>query len=166
MYPPILVIMQDKLTLSSYSGSAELAAVGVSGAVFNLVSKLFNVPLLNVTTSFVAEEQAAVNMAAGDGSQTAEGTTFMSAFILHLQLLGYKLAKNFHLLTFFFSPFFLGLFILSPAGQQNKLFLPSVSNAVMLAAALGVVEAVALSAGSNILMNTMGIPVVCICLAN
>lgn len=36
----------------------ELAAVGISASVFNLVSKLFNVPLLNVTTSFVAEEQA------------------------------------------------------------------------------------------------------------
>ena len=39
-------------------GSAELAAVGVSVSVFNLISKFFNVPLLNVTTSFVAEEQA------------------------------------------------------------------------------------------------------------
>ncbi|KAF8402567.1 hypothetical protein HHK36_010653 [Tetracentron sinense] len=39
-------------------GSVELAAVGVSISVFNLVSKLFNVPLLNITTSFVAEEQA------------------------------------------------------------------------------------------------------------
>ncbi|KAA8517721.1 hypothetical protein F0562_015220 [Nyssa sinensis] len=41
-------------------GSVELAAVGVSVSVFNLVSKLFNVPLLNITTSFVAEEQALV----------------------------------------------------------------------------------------------------------
>ncbi|KAI8559389.1 hypothetical protein RHMOL_Rhmol04G0169900 [Rhododendron molle] len=42
------------------TGSVELAAVGVSVSVFNLVSKLFNVPLLNITTSFVAEEQALV----------------------------------------------------------------------------------------------------------
>ncbi|KAL5709812.1 Protein DETOXIFICATION 44 [Ranunculus cassubicifolius] len=42
-------------------GSVELAAVGVSISVFNLVSKLFNVPLLNITTSFVAEEQALAN---------------------------------------------------------------------------------------------------------
>ncbi|XP_052171892.1 protein DETOXIFICATION 44, chloroplastic isoform X2 [Diospyros lotus] len=40
----------------------ELAAVGVSISVFNLISKLFNVPLLNITTSFVAEEQASVAM--------------------------------------------------------------------------------------------------------
>ncbi|KAK6943430.1 Multi antimicrobial extrusion protein [Dillenia turbinata] len=42
-------------------GSVELAAVGVSISVFNLVSKLFNVPLLNITTSFVAEEQAVLS---------------------------------------------------------------------------------------------------------
>jgi hypothetical protein len=40
------------------SGSDELAAVGAFASVFNLISKLFNVPLLNVTTSFVAEQQA------------------------------------------------------------------------------------------------------------
>ncbi|KZV18528.1 MATE efflux family protein-like [Dorcoceras hygrometricum] len=51
-------------------GSAELAAVGVSGAVFNLVSKLFNVPLLNITTSFVAEEQASVKKVVNDPHQT------------------------------------------------------------------------------------------------
>lgn len=44
-------------------GPVELAAVGVSISVFNLVSKMFNVPLLNVTTSFVAEdaEEGVVN---------------------------------------------------------------------------------------------------------
>ncbi|WRX25077.1 Multi antimicrobial extrusion protein - like 10 [Theobroma cacao] len=42
-------------------GSVELAAVGVSVSIFNLVSKLFNVPLLNITTSFVAEEQALID---------------------------------------------------------------------------------------------------------
>ncbi|XP_024443490.1 protein DETOXIFICATION 44, chloroplastic isoform X2 [Populus trichocarpa] len=42
-------------------GSVELAAVGVSISIFNLVSKLFNVPLLNITTSFVAEEQALIS---------------------------------------------------------------------------------------------------------
>uniref|UniRef100_A0A6N2KDI7 Protein DETOXIFICATION n=1 Tax=Salix viminalis TaxID=40686 RepID=A0A6N2KDI7_SALVM len=42
-------------------GSVELAAVGVSISIFNLVSKLLNVPLLNITTSFVAEEQALIS---------------------------------------------------------------------------------------------------------
>ncbi|KAH9673170.1 protein DETOXIFICATION 44 [Citrus sinensis] len=51
-----------------FVGSVELAAVGVSVSVFNLVSKLFNVPLLNITTSFVAEEQAVKSQGSDDGS--------------------------------------------------------------------------------------------------
>lgn len=39
-----------------FTGPVELAAVGVSISVFNLISKIFNVPLLNITTSFVAED--------------------------------------------------------------------------------------------------------------
>ncbi|CAA0836255.1 MATE efflux family protein 2- chloroplastic [Striga hermonthica] len=97
-------------------GSAELAAVGVSGAVFNLVSKLFNVPLLNVTTSFVAEEQA--------------------SFMKDADVYG-QVVKE----------------------QESKIFLPSVSNALILAAALGIIEAITLAMGSGFLMNTMGIPV-------
>uniref|UniRef100_A0A2N9G9D1 Protein DETOXIFICATION n=1 Tax=Fagus sylvatica TaxID=28930 RepID=A0A2N9G9D1_FAGSY len=50
-------------------GSVELAAVGVSVSVFNLVSKLFNVPLLNITTSFVAEEQALISKGAEGSSE-------------------------------------------------------------------------------------------------
>lgn len=65
------LVLNYKLLLISCVGSAELAAVGVSVSVFNLVSKLFNVPLLNVTTSFVAEEQALKIQGNGDSSQTA-----------------------------------------------------------------------------------------------
>ncbi|KAK6120224.1 hypothetical protein DH2020_045915 [Rehmannia glutinosa] len=121
--PAALALAADPITslvdtgFVGHLGSAELAAVGVSGAVFNLVSKLFNVPLLNITTSYVAEEQASVIKAADDYSQTA-------------------------------------------TDQRCKMFLPSVSNAIVLAAALGIIEAVALSTGSSFLMNTMGMSVV------
>ncbi|KAK1559963.1 hypothetical protein Q3G72_020580 [Acer saccharum] len=40
------------------SGSVELASAGVSISIFNIVSKLFNIPLLSVATSFVAEDIA------------------------------------------------------------------------------------------------------------
>ncbi|CBI18108.3 hypothetical protein VitviT2T_011847 [Vitis vinifera] len=53
-------------------GSVELAAVGVSVSVFNLVSKLFNVPLLNITTSFVAEEQALVSKSENESIQIGQ----------------------------------------------------------------------------------------------
>lgn len=40
------------------TGSVEIAAVGVSIAIFNQVSKVCIYPLVSVTTSFVAEEDA------------------------------------------------------------------------------------------------------------
>jgi hypothetical protein len=40
------------------AGPAQLAAAGVSINVFNTLCKLFNFPLLNVTTSFVAEAES------------------------------------------------------------------------------------------------------------
>ncbi|TVU27480.1 hypothetical protein EJB05_30094, partial [Eragrostis curvula] len=70
--PAVLALAANPITalvdtaFVGHIGSAELAAVGASVAVFNLVSKLFNVPLLNVTTSFVAEQQAVD----ADGSRT------------------------------------------------------------------------------------------------
>ncbi|URD83693.1 Zn-finger in Ran binding protein [Musa troglodytarum] len=62
--PAVLALAADPIAslvdtaFVGHLGSVELAAVGVSVSIFNLVSKLFNVPLLNVTTSFVAEQQA------------------------------------------------------------------------------------------------------------
>ncbi|XP_020971882.1 protein DETOXIFICATION 44, chloroplastic isoform X2 [Arachis ipaensis] len=97
-------------------GSVELAAVGVSASVFNLISDLFNVPLLNITTSFVAEEQALIRKE-GDHNQSNNNGKY-----------------------------------------QSKKLIPSVSTSLALATALGVAETVALSFGSGILMNIMGIP--------
>jgi len=61
-------------------GPVELAAVGVSISVFNLVSKMFNVPLLNVTTSFVAEDspQKSSNADSFTKSQECESTSLLS----------------------------------------------------------------------------------------
>nr|GEW08700.1 protein DETOXIFICATION 45, chloroplastic-like [Tanacetum cinerariifolium] len=39
-------------------GALELASAGVSISIFNIVSKVFNIPLLSVATSFVAEDIA------------------------------------------------------------------------------------------------------------
>lgn len=41
-------------------GSVELGSAGVSMAIFNTISKLFNIPLLSVATSFVAEDIAKI----------------------------------------------------------------------------------------------------------
>ncbi|CAO2820164.1 unnamed protein product [Amaranthus hypochondriacus] len=118
--PALLALAADPITslvdtaFVGHLGSVELAAVGVSVSVFNLVSKLFNVPLLNVTTSFVAEEQALASMQNENIIQAGKGY-----------------------------------------GEKKKA-LPSVSSSLVLAAGLGLAEAVALAAGSGYLMNIMG----------
>ncbi|XP_040948655.1 protein DETOXIFICATION 44, chloroplastic [Gossypium hirsutum] len=65
--PVVLALAADPIAslvdtaFVGHLGSVELAVVGVSVSIFNLVSRLFNVPLLNITTSFVAEEQALIS---------------------------------------------------------------------------------------------------------
>lgn len=44
------------LVFHFWTGPVEIAAVGVSIAIFNQVSKVAIFPLVNITTSFVAEE--------------------------------------------------------------------------------------------------------------
>ncbi|KMZ60989.1 MATE efflux family protein 1 [Zostera marina] len=53
-------------------GAVELAAVGVSIAVFNQLSKVAIYPLLSVTTSFVAEESASCKVSQNEKSNQEE----------------------------------------------------------------------------------------------
>ncbi|KAG2645051.1 protein DETOXIFICATION 45, chloroplastic-like [Panicum virgatum] len=95
-------------------GPVELASAAVGVSVFNIISKLFNIPLLSITTSFVAED-----VSKHDSSQLASGN------------------------------------ISSEIGERKRL--PSISSALLLAAAIGVIEALALVLGSRILLNIMGV---------
>ncbi|KAK3119552.1 hypothetical protein QOZ80_9AG0672120 [Eleusine coracana subsp. coracana] len=121
--PTVLALAADPITalvdtaFVGHIGSAELAAVGASVAVFNLVSKLFNVPLLTVTTSFVAEQQAV-----DDGNNSTR--------------------RNDE----------------EKSSDQRKI-LPAVSTSLTLAAAIGLLEMVALIVGSGTLIDLIGIPV-------
>ncbi|KMZ62226.1 MATE efflux family protein expressed [Zostera marina] len=91
--PAALALAADPLTslvdtaYVGHVGSVELAAVGVSISVFNFISKLFNVPLLNITTSFVAEESA---LDEGEISQQKgdDGKLFLPAVSTSLVLAG------------------------------------------------------------------------------
>ncbi|PPE02177.1 hypothetical protein GOBAR_DD00775 [Gossypium barbadense] len=72
------------LFFKSQQRSVELAAVGVSVSIFNLVSRLFNVPLLNITTSFVAEEQALISKSKDDGEFENQGKKVLPSTSLAL----------------------------------------------------------------------------------
>lgn len=67
----VFVLVQNcERDLLIYSvGLVELAAIRVSVSDFNLVSKLFNVPLLNIRTSCGVEEKALYNQGNGGNSQ-------------------------------------------------------------------------------------------------
>lgn len=125
-------------------GSVELAAVGVSISIFNIVSKLFNIPLLNVTTSFVAEDKASrdfggevvINQVYDRQSQNYTRGNTSHQSLKDQDRLQKTLAEG-----------------------NKRLQLPSVSTALVLAAGLGVVETVVLFLGAGYLLNFMGVPV-------
>ncbi|KAG2588377.1 hypothetical protein PVAP13_5NG221500 [Panicum virgatum] len=87
-------------------GALELASAGIGVSIFNIVSKIFNIPLLSIATSFVAE----------DISKSA---------IKH--------------------------------PSSGKLELTSVSSALILAAGIGIIEALALFLGSGLFLKLMGV---------
>ncbi|XP_052192536.1 protein DETOXIFICATION 45, chloroplastic isoform X2 [Diospyros lotus] len=104
-------------------GLVELASAGVSMSIFNIISKLFNMPLLSVATSFVAEDISKTasrnSISEGSQSESINGKPF--------------------------------------DGLTRRLKLSSVSSALILAVAIGVFEALALSLGSGLFLNLMGI---------
>lgn len=61
----------------SITGPVELAALGVSIAVFNQVSRIAIFPLVSVTTSFVAEEDAASKDENVDGENSENQGSFL-----------------------------------------------------------------------------------------
>ncbi|XP_048494405.1 protein DETOXIFICATION 45, chloroplastic-like isoform X2 [Beta vulgaris subsp. vulgaris] len=88
-------------------GAVQLASAGVSMSIFNIISKLFNIPLLSVATSFVAED---ISKSSSDGHEEFE-----------------------------------------------RKQLSSVSTALLLAAGIGIIEALALLLGTGSFLSLMGI---------
>ncbi|PON66218.1 Multi antimicrobial extrusion protein [Parasponia andersonii] len=105
-------------------GSLELGSAGVSVNIFNYISKLFNIPLLSVATSFVAED-----IAKNENNPSASEK-------LSLEDSGNGRPFN-------------------EVAERKQL--PSVSTALLLAVMIGIVEALALSLGSGLFLNIMGI---------
>lgn len=106
-------------------GPVELASAGVSVSIFNIISKLFNVPLLSITTSFVAED-----ISKHSSRQYVSDGGFRQDNFEDKQI------SN---------------------EMAERLKLPSVSTALLLAAGIGTVEALALFLGSGFFLNVMGI---------
>ncbi|KAM1243685.1 hypothetical protein FF1_035159 [Malus domestica] len=107
-------------------GFVELASAGISMNIFNYISKTFNIPLLSVATSFVAEDLA---------KSESKGSTSENGY-----LDGNTNGKP------------------KPVdGVVERKQLSSVSTALQLAVGIGIFEAMALSLGSGLFLNMMGI---------
>lgn len=111
-------------------GPVELASAGVSMSIFNIISKLFNIPLLSVATSFVAEDISKISsrISTSDRFLTEDGCQHESGN-----------GKPFD-------------------GITTRHQLSSVSTALFLAVVIGIVEASALYLGSGFFLTLMGIP--------
>ncbi|CAL9133388.1 unnamed protein product [Musa acuminata var. zebrina] len=138
--PAVLALAADPLAsivdtaFVGHLGSVELAAVGVSVSIFNLVSKLFNVPLLNVTTSFVAEQQALECSPESNDHAIEAGGKVPTGRYLQQEPINY-------------------------ADGESRKFLPAVSTSLAFAAVVGIAESMALIFGLGLLMDFMGISV-------
>ncbi|PQQ11311.1 protein DETOXIFICATION 45 chloroplastic isoform X1 [Prunus yedoensis var. nudiflora] len=107
-------------------GSLELASAGISMNIFNYISKLFNIPLLSVATSFVAEDLAKSESKASTSENGCLGDITNGK------------PEN-------------------TDGVTERKQLSSVSTALLLSVGIGIFEAVALSFGSGLFLNIMGI---------
>lgn len=138
--PALLALASDPLAslvdtaFIGHIGPVELGAVGVSISVFNLVSKMFNLPLLNVTTSFVAED-------ASDKEVVTETPLELKGLLSMEALNGNEEHQE------------------SPVTNiaNEKPCLPSVSSALVLGTLLGLGEAFILTFFAGPILTVMGV---------
>nr|XP_043609602.1 protein DETOXIFICATION 45, chloroplastic [Erigeron canadensis] len=102
-------------------GPVQLASAGVSISIFNIVSKLFNIPLLSVSTSFVAEDIAknssVTKDANGNGHVVAERKQLASVSTALLLAVGIGIFEG--LALYFGSGVFLNLMGIPSASSMH-----------------------------------------------
>lgn len=140
-------------------GSVEIAAVGVSIAIFNQVSKVCIYPLVSVTTSFVAEEDAIISKAVRGNSSQEEDVEKASHVGSDAE------TSNLHAS----GPAGMAECVNSciptecaadPSGRQGrceKRYVPSVTSALIVGSILGLLQAVFLVLSARFVLNIMGV---------
>ncbi|XP_031111255.1 protein DETOXIFICATION 42 [Ipomoea triloba] len=133
-------------------GSVELAAVGVSIAVFNQVSRIAIFPLVSVTTSFVAEEDTIRK--SGSISQDTESLDVgsISAGSESKKLIPENGSEE---SAFASEPIANAFEVVAP--NNEKRYIPSASSALIIGGILGLIQAVLLITGAKPVLKFMGI---------
>ncbi|KAJ0961179.1 hypothetical protein J5N97_000863 [Dioscorea zingiberensis] len=118
-------------------GSMEIAAVGVSIAIFNQISKVAIYPLVSVTTSFVAEEDAICNQI--DVKQENKDLETQELPI-----------SNDSEKTGCYSSCMFGV-------DRKRRYIPSVSSALIIGSVLGLLQAMFLIFAAKVILGIMGV---------
>ncbi|KAJ0963555.1 hypothetical protein J5N97_028677 [Dioscorea zingiberensis] len=130
-------------------GPVELAAVGVSIAVFTQVSKVAIFPLVSVTTSFVAEEDAAFRMTTEELEKGDTGRTSIRNDMK--ELIPHSDSDN----SWYSLSFWTG--VRAKMEKHERKHIPSVSSALLTSGILGLLQAIILIFGANPILKFMGI---------
>lgn len=131
-------------------GPIELAAVGVSIALFNQVSRIAIFPLVSVTTSFVAEEDAV----AEDIPKPQEIGSLESGSIDNSEareLIPQSVSEESGLKSEASS------FSIETSPKPQRRHIPSASSALVIGAILGILQAIFLISLAKPLLNYMGV---------
>lgn len=151
--------------------------MGVSISVFNLISKIFNVPLLNITTSFVAEDASeglpdisSESLRSSSNPLLSPSSKFVSLLLVCLRscvVVNFTPHQNGKLHVP--DRFTLACPPLSDQDadtytevsvskkEEDKVFLPAVSSALVLGTALGVGQACVLGLLAGPVLSVMGV---------
>nr|AHA98251.1 MATE1 [Triticum aestivum] len=132
-------------------GSVEIAAVGVSIAIFNQVSKVCIYPLVSVTTSFVAEEDAIISKYLEENnSKDLEKAAHVHSDACNVPASGGEtpVCANSCIPT--------ECADLSNQGCKRR-YIPSVTSALIVGSFLGLVQAVFLIFSAKVVLGIMGV---------
>ncbi|KAL6133930.1 hypothetical protein ACLB2K_066163 [Fragaria x ananassa] len=126
-------------------GPVELAAVGVSIAVFNQVSKIAIFPLVSITTSFVAEEDTTEPLNTKEQVyERLENATFVNKEMEVLKPLVDSTSSSITIDN-----------IVKPEHVRRRI--PSASSALVIGSILGVIQTLFLIFAANPILNYMGV---------
>ncbi|OMO71590.1 Multi antimicrobial extrusion protein [Corchorus olitorius] len=131
-------------------GSVELAAVGVSVAVFNQVSRITMFPLVSITTSFVAEEDA-VGESTSEAEQDEnlekghvvehEMEQLMPLVVMRISTPHFEGSSNTKMVE----------------SEHEKRHIPSASSALVVGSMLGIIQTLFLVFAAKPLLSYMGV---------
>ncbi|KAL1330557.1 protein DETOXIFICATION 42 isoform X3 [Arachis ipaensis] len=128
-------------------GPVELAAVGVSIAIFNQISKIAIIPLVSVTTSLVAEEDAVEKL------QNQPSETEM---LIHASSVTEETKLEVEQIDPECSTSSRNVNRVAKLGH-DKSYIPSASSAIVIGAVLGILQALFLIFTARPILNYMGV---------